>query len=62
VVPLPVDNITAERLAEYMWNEIVGELLALGNSHMTTISVGIEEAPGQTAYFSQESGAYKPEG
>lgn len=62
VVPLPVDNITAERLAQYIWNEIVRELLALGNDHLTTISVGIEEAPGQSAYFSQELTAYLPEG
>ncbi len=62
VVPLPVDNITAERLAEYIWNEIVRELLALGNSHLDTISIGIEEAPGQSAYFSQDLAAYLPEG
>lgn len=62
VVPLPVDNITAERLAEYIWNEIVRELLALGNNHLDTISIGIEEAPGQSAYFSQGLSAYLPEG
>jgi 6-pyruvoyl tetrahydropterin synthase/QueD family protein len=62
VVPLPVDNITAERLAEYIWNEIVRELLALGNNHLDTISIGIEEAPGQAAYFSQDLSAYLPEG
>jgi 6-pyruvoyl tetrahydropterin synthase/QueD family protein len=62
VVPLPVDNITAERLAQYIWNEIVRELLALGNDHLATITVGIEEAPGQSAYFSQELTAYVPEG
>jgi queuosine biosynthesis protein QueD len=60
VVPLPMDNTTAERLAEYIWHEIARELLALGNSHITVISVGIEEAPGQTAYFSQELAAYEP--
>jgi len=54
VVALPVDNITAERLAEHVWDQIVQALLELGNHHLTTITVGIEEAPGQAAYFSQE--------
>jgi len=53
VVALPVDNITAERLAEYIWGEIAREVLARGGDHLTTITVGVEEAPGQTAFYSQ---------
>lgn len=53
VVALPVDNVTAERLAEYIWGEIAREVLAQGADHLTTITVGVEEAPGQTAFYSQ---------
>lgn len=53
VMPLPVDNITAERLAEYIWREIARELRASGGDHLLTLTVGVEEAPGQTAFYSQ---------
>jgi 6-pyruvoyl tetrahydropterin synthase/QueD family protein len=53
VLPLPLDNITAERLAEYIWGEVAREIRARGADSVTTLTVGIEEAPGQTAYFSQ---------
>jgi 6-pyruvoyltetrahydropterin/6-carboxytetrahydropterin synthase len=51
VVALPVDNITAERLAEHLCGEIVA---ALGRPHpgnLTAVEVGVEEAPGQTAFY-----------
>jgi len=53
VKPLPVDNITAERLAEHIWGEIAREMRASGGGHLTALTVGVEEAPGQMAYFSQ---------
>jgi hypothetical protein len=53
VMVLPVDNITAERLAEYIWGKIAAELIPLGSDERTTLTVGVEEAPGQAAYFSQ---------
>jgi hypothetical protein len=49
-----VDNITAERLAEYIWGEVAGELRDHEADHLTTMTVGVEEAPGQTAWYSQE--------
>ena len=54
VLPLPVDNVTAERLAEYIWGEVARELHAQGGGHLMTMTVGVEEAPGQTAFYSQE--------
>ena len=54
VLALPVDNITAERLAEYLWGEVVRELRARGGEHLTTITVGVEESPGQTAFYGQD--------
>lgn len=54
VLPLPLDNITAERLAEYIWGEVARELRDHGADHLLSMSVGVEEAPGQTAWYSQE--------
>ena len=51
VLPLPVDNITAERLAEYVCDQVVEMLGEQGVSNLSSIMVGIEEAPGQTAYY-----------
>jgi 6-pyruvoyl tetrahydropterin synthase/QueD family protein len=53
VTTLPVDNITAERLAEYIWNEVACELRERGSDALTILTVGVDEAPGQGAYFSQ---------
>jgi 6-pyruvoyltetrahydropterin/6-carboxytetrahydropterin synthase len=49
VLGLPVDNITAERLAEYLSGELAARLEGCDN--LTAIEVGVEESPGQTAYF-----------
>jgi 6-pyruvoyl tetrahydropterin synthase/QueD family protein len=49
VLPLPVDNITAERLAEYVCDQAVERLQ--GTANLSSITVGVEEAPGQTAYY-----------
>lgn len=48
VLELPVDNITAERLAEHM----AGELAALigERPNIYFVEVGVEESPGQTAF------------
>ncbi len=54
VKPLPVDNITAERLAEYIWGEVRRELHKRRTGNLKTLTVGVEEAPGQAAYFSQD--------
>ncbi len=48
VLILPVDSITAERLAEH----ICGQLIAsVKKQNFTSITVGVEEAPGQTAFY-----------
>ncbi len=51
VLELPLDNITAERLAQYLSDELAA--LLTGCDNITRIEVGVEEAPGQTAYFSR---------
>jgi 6-pyruvoyltetrahydropterin/6-carboxytetrahydropterin synthase len=50
VLALPIDNTTAERLAEYFADRLRVSLHAAGASNITSISVGVEEAPGQTGW------------
>ncbi len=56
VVALPIDNVTAERLAEWLSGRLKDELRAAGAKNLTSISVGVEEAPGQAAWHSEEFG------
>jgi 6-pyruvoyltetrahydropterin/6-carboxytetrahydropterin synthase len=51
VVELPVDNSTAERLAEYICGELRAGLAAYNTANLQTMMVGVEEAPTQMAYF-----------
>ncbi|MDO8615797.1 MAG: 6-carboxytetrahydropterin synthase [Dehalococcoidia bacterium] len=51
VAPLPIDNSTAERLAEWLAGRIARELAARGASNLTRITVGVEEAPGQAGWY-----------
>ncbi len=53
VLPLPVDNITAERLAEYVCDQLAERLGEQGVANLSSIMVGVEEAPGQTAYYTR---------
>jgi 6-pyruvoyl tetrahydropterin synthase/QueD family protein len=54
VLPLPLDNVTAERLAEHIWGLLAQQLGSTRQGRALTVSIGVEEAPGQTAWFSQE--------
>jgi 6-pyruvoyl tetrahydropterin synthase/QueD family protein len=51
VVELPIDNSTAERLAEYICSELCKMLAEYDTSRLSTIMVGVEEAPTQMAYY-----------
>lgn len=51
VIALPIDNSTAERLAEYICQELRRELAAYKTANLHTIMVGVEEAPTQMAYY-----------
>jgi 6-pyruvoyl-tetrahydropterin synthase len=48
VCVLPLDNSTAERLAEWLCHRLAETLAGRGN--ITSVSVGVEEAPGQTGW------------
>jgi 6-pyruvoyl tetrahydropterin synthase/QueD family protein len=51
VIELPIDNSTAERLAEYICSQVCDTLAEYDLSRLHTILVGVEEAPTQMAYY-----------
>ncbi len=51
VKPMPVDNITAERLAEFIWGKLVEVLRQDPDQVLETLTVGVEEADGQAAFY-----------
>ncbi len=54
VVALPVDNATAERLAEYLAGRISERLRALKITNLATLTVGVEETEMQTAFYTRD--------
>jgi 6-pyruvoyltetrahydropterin/6-carboxytetrahydropterin synthase len=52
VLALPLDNTTAERLAEYFITRLKAGLA--GASNIAEIAVGVEEAPGQAGWASEK--------
>jgi 6-pyruvoyltetrahydropterin/6-carboxytetrahydropterin synthase len=50
VVALPIDNTTAERLAEWFIGRLKDDLAARGATNLTSMTVGVEEAPGQAGW------------
>jgi 6-pyruvoyltetrahydropterin/6-carboxytetrahydropterin synthase len=50
VALLPVDNTTAERLAEYLLEQLAKELEQLGGVSLDQLSVGVDENEGQWAW------------
>lgn len=62
VVPLPVDNATAERLAERLALRIVHELRRRGlGQALERLMVGIEETEMQTAFYTLDPREAPPE-
>ncbi len=54
---LPIDNSTAERLAEWLAGRLDGELRSRGAANLSRLTVTVEEAPGQSASFTLSPGA-----
>ena len=48
---LPIDNSTAERLAEWLAGRLADEIGARGATNLSSLTVTVEEAPGQSASF-----------
>ncbi|MDP9238112.1 MAG: 6-pyruvoyl tetrahydropterin synthase family protein [Chloroflexota bacterium] len=53
VIAMPIDNTTAERLAGWFIMRLKDRLRERGASNLTAITVGIEEAPGQSGWASE---------
>lgn len=51
VRPLPIDNSTAERLAEWLAGRLGDQLRCRGAANLSSLTVTVEEAPGQSASF-----------
>lgn len=55
VVELPIENSSAELLAEYICEELYKVLVTeYSTTNLSTIMVGVEEAPTQMAYYGKE--------
>lgn len=57
VVALPIDNSTAERLAEWVAGRLLAALRDAGAGKIRTLTVGIEEMPGQAGWYTVEDSA-----
>jgi 6-pyruvoyl tetrahydropterin synthase/QueD family protein len=51
VVELPIENSTAELLAEYICGQLCSMLATYKTHNLRSITVGVEEAPTQMAYY-----------
>ena len=51
VAALPIDNSTAERLAQYIAGRLQESLAAQDMPGLARLRVGVEEMPGQAAWF-----------
>lgn len=51
VLALPIENTTAELLAEWIWSEIAGGLPVGGHQNLVRLSVDVEEMPGQSGGY-----------
>jgi 6-pyruvoyltetrahydropterin/6-carboxytetrahydropterin synthase len=54
VIALPIDNTTAERLAEWFGRRLIEQLAARGTTNITSMRVTIEEMPGQSGSWREE--------
>jgi 6-pyruvoyltetrahydropterin/6-carboxytetrahydropterin synthase len=48
---LPIENTTAELLAEHLGEQVRGDLAAQGLTHLTLLELEVEESPGQVAVY-----------
>jgi 6-pyruvoyltetrahydropterin/6-carboxytetrahydropterin synthase len=54
VAALPIDNSTAERLAEWVGGKLLPYLLAQPGAQIKKLTVGVEEMPGQAGWYTVE--------
>jgi 6-pyruvoyltetrahydropterin/6-carboxytetrahydropterin synthase len=51
VIALPIDNSTAERIAEWFSGRLQARLAEAGATNVRKLAVGIEEMPGQAGWY-----------
>lgn len=54
VVALPIENTTAELLAEYIADRVLERLAGGGHVNLTRIAVDVEEMPGQASGYARD--------
>jgi len=54
VVALPIANTTAELLAEYIAETVIGRLRESGHANIRRIAVDVEEMPGQSGGYARD--------
>lgn len=54
VVALPIENTTAELLAEYIAEAVVGRLRDGGHANIRRLAVDVEEMPGQAGGYARD--------
>ena len=57
VAALPIDNTTAERLAEYIAGQLKPALAADAPPGLVRLRVGVEEMPGQAGWYETDLSA-----
>ena len=56
IVALPIENSTAEQLARWFAGRLREALAQRGATNVTSITVGVEEMPGQAGWWREELG------
>ncbi len=54
VVALPIENSTAELIAEWICDRVAGALAEGGHEQLTRIAIELEEMPGQSGAYERE--------
>lgn len=54
VYPLPIENTTAELLAEWIAEQTIERIRAGGHENITRIAVDVEEMPGQAGGYARD--------
>ena len=62
VAVLPIENSTAELLAQWLCEVVIAGLAAEGTDNLARIAVEVEEMPGQSGSYERDLGAGEPGG
>lgn len=62
VLPLPIANSTAEQIAGWLHGQLCAELRGRGITTLETVTIGVEEAPGQAGWYSDAFPGMEPRG